>query len=253
MLVDNKFIFINLPRCGSTSFYVSCKLYNLEIEHLYPIYENLNVTVEIKDVDENQIMDFITHGHDDLVSLRKKFGKNYPVIAVKRDRYETFYSLFKHIIWDLRRAFAIKPALFLKNCSLDELFFFKKEDLSSYENRLDVINEFLLKNNFIKKYSKPTAFMQLHSDEYIVNVFNLLLTPSSYWHNHDKDIIWFDIDKLDLMENWVSNKIGKEFKLKHLNSTQNIECSIQLDQNFKDRYDTIYNHYDIPKISFTLI
>ena len=90
-------------------------------------------------------------------------------------------------------------------------------------------------------------------EEYIVNVINILITPSSYWHNHDKDIIWFDIKELNLMEKWVSDKIGKEFKLKQVNSSQHIECSLKLNQNFKERYNSVYDFYDTPKTNKTLI
>ena len=55
------------------------------------------------------------------------------------------------------------------------------------------------------------------------------------------------------MEKWVSDKIGKEFNLKQVNSSQHIECSLKLNQNFKERYNSIYDYYDIPKNSKTLI
>ena len=254
MLVDNNFIYVNLPRCGSTSFHYSCILHDLEIKNLNYEWGKINSKIDFENIDEKNIMDLISHGHEELPSLRERFGLKYPVIAVKRDRYDTFYSLYRHIVFDLRRAFAMKACIFFKNCSLDELFFFKTEDLYSNESRFDIINDFLLKNKLIKKYSIPSeARINLYSDEYIVNVLNILITPASYWHNHDKDIIWFDINKLDLLEKWVSEKIGKEFKLKQVNSSQHINCSLKLDQHFKDKYDSIYNFYDIPKAIKTLI
>ena len=253
MLVGNKFIYVNLPRCGSTSFHYSCMLNGLELKNLNSEWQDKNSKIDFKDIEEANIMDFIQHGHEELPLLRKEFGNHYPVIAVKRDRYDTFYSLYRHIVFDLKRAFAMKACIFFKNCSLDELFFFKTEDLYSNENRLDIINDFLLTNKLIKKYSRPSILTNIYSDEYIVNVLNILITPTSYWHNHDKDIIWFDINKLGLMEKWVSEKIGKEFKLKQVNSSQHINCSLKLDQHFKDKYDSIYNYYDIPKAIKTLI
>ncbi len=253
MLVDNNFIYVNLPRCGSTSFHYSCILHNLEIKSLNLEWGKVNSKINFKNIDEKDIMDSISHGHEELVLLRKKFGKNHPVIAVKRDRHETFYSLYKHIIFDLKRANAHKAHDFFKNISLDELFFFKTEDLYSYENRINIINDFLLKNGLIKNRVKPSKLMDLYSEEYMVNVINILITPSSYWHNHDKDIIWFDIKELNLMEKWVSNKIGKEFKLKQVNSSQHMECSLKLNQNFKERYNSIYDFYDKPKTNKTLI
>jgi hypothetical protein len=135
----------------------------------------------------------------------------------------------------LKRANAHKAHNFFKNINLDELFFFKTEDLYSNENRLNIINDFLLKNEFIKNPARPSKLMDLYSEEYIVNVINILITPSSYWHNHNKDIIWFDIKELNLMEKWVSDKIGKEFNLKQVNSSQHIECSLKLNQNFKEK------------------
>ena len=108
-------------------------------------------------------------------------------------------------------------------------------------------------NKLIKKYSRPEEVINLYSDEYIVNILNILITPASYWHNHDKDIIWFDINKLDLLEKWVSEKIEKEFILRQVNSSQHINCSLELDQHFKDKYDSVYNFYDIPKAIKTLI
>ena len=201
MLVGNKFIYVNLPRCGSTSFHYSCMLNGLELKNLNSEWQNINSKIDFKDIDETKIMDFIQHGHEQLPLLRKEFGDHHPVIAVKRDRHSTFYSLYKHVVFDLRRAFAMKACIFFKNCSLDELFFFKTEDLYSYENRISIINDFLLKNKLIKKYSRPEEVINLYSDEYIVNILNILITPASYWHNHDKDIIWFDINKLDIFYN----------------------------------------------------
>jgi hypothetical protein len=222
------------------------KNYNSEID----IHNN---SVDFTNIKESEIMNLITHGHVPLSLLREKFGFQYPVIAVKRNRYDTFYSLYKHILFDLKRANAHKVYNFFKNISLDELFFFKTENLYSNENRNNIVNDFLLKNGFIKNRAIPSKLMDLYSEEYIVNVINILITPSSYWHNHDKNIIWFDIKELTLMENWISNKIGKEFKIKQVNSSQHMECSLTLNQNFKEKYNSIYDFYDIPKTNKTLI
>ena len=253
MLVDNKFLYISLPRCGSTSFHYSCILNGLNVKNYNSEMDTHNNSVNFTKIKESEIMNSISHGHISIPLLREKFGFKYPVIAVKRDRYDTFYSLYKHILFDLKRAKAHKVYDFFKNISLDELFFFKTEDLYSSENRDNIINDFLLKNGLIKNRAIPFKLMDLNSEEYIVNVINILITPASYWHNHDKNIIWFDIKELNLMEKWVSNKIGKEFKLKQVNSSQHMECSLKLNQNFKERYNSIYDFYDTPKTNKTLI
>jgi len=82
---------------------------------------------------------------------------------------------------------------------------------------------------------------------YIVNIIDILLTPASYWHGNDPDIIWFDFDELDKMEDWVSQKIGKEFKIVKANSSQNIDCLLKIDGEFVKKYDDIYEEYDFFK------
>jgi hypothetical protein len=158
------------------------------------------------------------------------------------------------VIFDLKRANALETYECFKNMSLEDLFFFNTEDLVSPEKRLKVINKFLLKNGLIDhEITTNSKDMTLHSVEYIINIIDILITPTSYWHNHDKDIIWFDMKKLDLMEKWVSDKIGKPFILKQVNTSQHIECQLKLDENFKKRYNEVYDFYDLPKEKITLI
>jgi hypothetical protein len=253
MLVDNKFIYINLPRCGSTSFHYSCILHDLELKNMTDDWNNVNSKIDFKNIDEKTIMNVIGHGHERLPLLRKKFGYEYPIIAVKRDRHEAFYSLFKHVIFDLKRSNALGVYEYFKNMNLDQLFFFKSEDLSSPQKRLEAINNFLLRNGLIKQPVISSKQMTLYSNEYVVNIIDILITPFSHWHNHDKEIIWFDIKDLNKMEKWVSNMIGKPFKLKQVNSSQHIECDLKLDDNFKKRYNEVYDFYDLPKEKLTLI
>lgn len=253
MLVDNKFIYVNLPRCGSTSFHYSCILHDLDIKNMTDDWNNVNSKIDFKDIGEKNIMNFIGHGHERLPFLRKKFGVEYPVIAVKRDNHDMFYSLYKHVIFDLKRCGASKVYEYFKNMDLDQLFFFKTDEISTPQKRLEIINEFLLKNKLIKRAVTSSSQMTLQSDEYIVNIIDILITPPSYWHNHDRDIIWFDIKDLDQLENWVTDKIGKPFKLKHVNSSQYIDCNLNLDESFKIRYSQIYDVYNYPKERLTLI
>ena len=123
MLVDNKFLYISLPRCGSTSFHYSCILNGLDIKNYNSEIDIHNNLVDFTNIKESEIMNLIAHEHIPLPLLRKKFGFKYHVIAVKRDRHDTFYSLYKHILFDLKRAKAHKVYDFFKNISLDELFF----------------------------------------------------------------------------------------------------------------------------------
>jgi hypothetical protein len=223
------------------------------VETLESNSSNNNSKIDFSSVNELEIMNYISHGHEPLIELHKKFGTNYPVIAVNRNRYETFYSLYKHVLFDLKRAGFDSVFNHFKNIDLDNLFFYKSEDLINKQTRWDTINEYLLKNNLISRRYVIPINLSLHSEEYIINIIDILITPASYWHNNDNNIIWFDINNLNEMAEWVSNTTGKPFELKNVNSSKHMDTNLVLNDGFKERYDKIYNHYDLPKSIKTLI
>ena len=101
MLIEDKFIYVSLPRRGSTSFHYSCILHNLEVQTIND-YNSINSKIDFTSINDSDIMNYIAHGHEPLNELQKKFGNHYAIIAVNRDRYEVFYSLLKHSIFDLK-------------------------------------------------------------------------------------------------------------------------------------------------------
>jgi hypothetical protein len=252
MLIENKFIYLSLPRRGSTSFHYSCILADFNIQTVINV-DNVNSKIDFNTIDVSNIMNYIEHGHETLVELKKKFISNYPIIAVKRDRHEAFYSLYKHVVFDLNRAGATNAYEYFKNINLEDLFFYNTIDLYNKKSRWDIINEFLLDKKIIKqKYNIP-RYMELSSPEYIINIIDILITPSSYWHNNDSEIIWFDIKDLAPMSKWVSDITRKPFELKNVNSSKHMDCNLKLDSNFIDKYNSIYDYYDLPKSVKTLI
>jgi len=255
MLVDNKFLYISLPRRGSTSFHYSCILNNLSVANLDVEWNQQNDLVDFRNLDESKIMESITHGHESIVDLRKKFGHNLPAISVYRDRHESFFSLYKHIIYDTNRTGSHEFSKWVSNINIDDLFFFQSSDLTTMDKRWDIVNKFLLKHGFIKKYvrreSNPTKFS--NKEYLLINILVILITPTSIWHNNDKDIIWFDIKEMSKLEKWVSDITGVNFKLKNVNSHSHIETKIKLDDEFKSKYNSIFDYYDLPKNAKTLI
>ena len=255
MLVDNKFLYVSLPRCGSTSFHYSCMLNGLSIQTLKDRLIKGNLKIDFTNTKESEITNLITHGHDELIYLKEEFGDDLPIIAVNRDRHETFYSLYKHIISELNKWEIFEISKWFQEVSLDDLFFYESKDIDTREKRFKVINDYLIKHKFIKKSihyimkeNKPIS-----QDSYLINVIDILLTPKSVWHNNDKNIIWFNINELEKMEKWVSDITNTDFKLKHVNSSSHIETKLILNDEFKKRYNSIYDYYDLPKNTKTLI
>jgi hypothetical protein len=242
MLIDNKFIALSLPRCASTSLYITCLRNNISVEHYdESFYKTWSGNIDMN-LSNEELADIIVHGHDKITDLYKKFGYGYDVIGIRRNRYDRFISLWKHVV-DLANS-ANSPLLNVKleNLKLDDILFYTNDDLVSEKKREEVVNEFINRNG-IRPYM----------NDIVKTIIYILITPISEYHNHDPNIIWFDFDKLYELEEWVSNKLGKPFKLEKSNSSNHFKSNLILNDEFITRYNDIYDYYDIKKTAFTLI
>ena len=240
MLIDNKFIYLNLPRCASTSFHITCMRNNLDIQYYDPILHEQNSFVDMS-LSNEDIADRLSHTHEKIVDLKNKFGKDIPVIAVRRNRYERYVSLWKHIIDELYRVGEMGVYEIFKNLTVDELLSYSSHDIVCNETKYDAIKSFLTRVGSKKHGPYVTAMVYMQ------------MSPTSHYHNHDPNIIWFDMSNLLEMENWVSNKLDKEFKLEKVNSSQHFDCNITIDDYFIKKYNSIYDVYDLPKTTKSLL
>jgi hypothetical protein len=144
MLIDNKFLYLSLPRCASTAFHYSCILNEINVQTHNGEWETANDKIDFKSIDKTSLMNYIYHGHESLIDLQNKFGNEYPIIAVNRDRHQRFYSLYKHILFDLKRMGFERIYEKFSNLTLDELFFFTKDDVATKKQRWDKICEYLI-------------------------------------------------------------------------------------------------------------
>jgi hypothetical protein len=223
MLVDNKFIFLSIPRTASTSFHMGCDKSGINIK-------NINNTQTIE------------HRHETLNDLNIKFGNEYDIIAIRRNRYERFISLWKHII-DLSKVnYSIELSDRLQTLKLDDILFFKNLDLISAESQYNIILQFSERNN-----------IQPYFDEFMKNILLILFRPTCFWHHNNAKIQWFDFGNFIELEEWVSTKTGKLFKMENTNGSNSIECELKLNDSFIERYNSIYDYYDLPKNKKTLI
>jgi hypothetical protein len=236
MLIENKFIYISLPRCASTAFMASCVKENLDIKHyndnynidnqlIYTQYDNIN-QINFQNFDKD-----FAHGHEPIPRLKHKFGYQYDIISVRRNKYERFISLWKHVLKKFDESNNVDTVNKLSNLTIDELLFYKTNDLQSEDSVEEIIEI------FIKKY-------KLNIGEIGKTMLRVLIFPYSKWHNHDPDIIWFDFNELYKLEEWVSIKLNMDFKLIKMNSSNHFECNLTLNDVFKEKYDSIYLPYD---------
>lgn len=241
MLVDEKFIYISLPRCASTAFFISCIKNGFNVKHAYSKSDKIIDNVNVNDLDNIDLVYQVNHFHETIIDLRKTFGDDYEIISVKRNKYERYISYFNHCIGELKRNGNIDLSNKLSELTTDDILFYQTKDLVNKGTKVNLIHDFLNKIGYTK-YNKGIESLLLP-----------MITPISVYHNHDPKIIWFDFNNLDDMEKWVIEKTGKPFKLEVFGSSQNYKSKIKLDSHFIKKYDKIYDYYDVFKEQKTLI
>jgi hypothetical protein len=235
MLVDNKFLFLSIPRCASHSFVVGCGING--IKHNYVsnkatfVYNNINWKNDF-------YLHDIYHPHESLLELEKKFGNNYEIISIQRNRYNRFISLWNHTLMTLKMSGDIINFEKMKKLKLDDVLYFKSKDLYNFD---DLINDFILRNNLSTK------------NQNLKNNIDILFSPTSFFHNFDKRIIWFQIGDLKNLNEWVSDKLNINFKIAHINSSKNIKSKIKMSDKFIRKYNFIYDEFDYNKKEKTLL
>jgi hypothetical protein len=241
MLVDNKFIYISIPRCATTSFLVSCFKNKIDVKHFDNRFDfdyQLNNNDFIKTItDIEELSNNLKHCHEPLPLLESKFGKNYDIISVRRNRYERFISSWKHCIHEIIRSGDTETANILKKLDENQILDFNAEILQT--DNIKNPNKF--SQIFIDKFKLKS------NSKYLNEVFFSVFIPTSYTHQNNNKIIWFDFNELDRMEEWVSEKLNKNFKLVKSNSSNKIDCNLKLTENFIKKYNSIYDRFEIIK------
>lgn len=232
MLVENKFIILMIPRCATTSFLHTCQINNIITDEVRRYgYKNFYTPEEGG-----------THYHESLNRLQEKFGYNYPIIAVRRNKYDLFVSLWKQVLGTFQSLGEIEVFNKIKKVSVDDILFFSPNEynLLSDDDLILAASKFC-ENNGIE--SLP---------QYVGRIL-LIYKPLSWYHHNNKNIIWFDFNKLYELEKWVTDTIGHPFNMVNINSSKSIECNLNNDVYFKKKFDEIYTKYEIVKENKTLL
>jgi hypothetical protein len=166
------------------------------------------------------------HYHYSQHQLQERFGYNYPTIAVRRDKGSAFISLWKQTIGMLSEDSGSEV---LKKLTTDDILFFSETDY----NLLDVNDVERLSADFCKRIG-------LELKQKYIGKFLLFFKPQEWYHNNNPNIIWFDFRELNKLEEWVTNKLGVNFKLVHINSSTEWECNLKDDKYFREKFNKLY-------------
>lgn len=248
MLVDKKFIFISLPRCASTSFMITCLKNGIPIEHVNSEYDNQLIKInDWEKMNNEELADSLIHPHESVYTLQQKFGMNNQIISIRRNKYNRFLSLWKHIIDELYRIKNPDIADIFSKLTTNDIFGnFVANDIYNLESRRKTIDDFLTK-------LKIPKLKTLEEESYVRNMLDILFMPIVELTNDNPNIIWFDIENLGELENWVSNKLSRDFKMEKINSSKHFNSTIIINDDFKQKYDNLFKDFDQRKVRKTLV
>jgi hypothetical protein len=205
------------------------------------MFDRWNSNIDLS-LDNETLADLLIHSHEKITDLKTKFGNGYNIVSIRRNKYERFISLWKHIIDLANDRFPKSDVNKLTKMTAEQILFYKTNDLLSDNTKEYVLNSFFTNND-----------LDDYKDSYMMTMIYILINPTSFWHNNDNNIIWFEFDKLKEFEEWVSDKLGINFVLEKSNGSQHFDCNLKLDDNFIKLYDSIYDYYDLPKQIKTLL
>jgi hypothetical protein len=226
MLIENKIIFIGVPKCASYSFRASCLIHNLKTEY---VNETVNNTMRLG-------MELQYHHHDTIEALEKKFGTKYPYIAIKRDPVKRFISGWGFFIQKVVELFPHKRDYFL---SLDNdyvISFLKKNvtncDLLLNKKTIEVVfDNFLIEHNVTmeRDWEWRKASLKLNT-----------MTSQFAYHKNRSFIKFFDITNMSELETYMSEMLNVDFKMVRENETRVVTAL----ENNKQLTDFVYSYVE---------
>lgn len=219
MLVDNKFLFLKIPRTATVAFERSCFSAGLSIT--YPADNVLAQKQAEKGLEPYR------HAHHSVSKLREYYGKDYPIVAISRDPLERFISAWKYTIKHIAERNP-EVSKVLEGVTNQEFMNAWHSEIGYSANLKDIDKAVNFFRRLVKggvPYNKNT-FM----------IFTTIITGPIRWHENNPDIIYFDIKDLTKLEEYTKDITGKPFKLITINDTKSVYTNLKLDDSLKDFY-----------------
>jgi hypothetical protein len=233
MLVDNKFIFISIPRCATVSFERTCISSKLELDfNPYAL-----ATKQLKNGESPTY-----HSHVEYSILKTLYGDKYPIITINRNPVDRFISGWKYVLSEVQTTDAELYHQLVKLSNEEFMFYFLKHFKNLKFTDTNIINFF---NEFILNF-KLTRNLSVK--------FKTVLLDNSYWTENAEDITYFNFEnEIPKLEEWVSEKCNVDFKLLHTNDTKRIDLNLVKNQSFIDFYHQDLFPTTVKKIEKSLI
>jgi len=221
MLVENKFLFLKIPRTATVAFERSCFLAGLSIN--YPGDNILAQRQADRGIEPRR------HAHQTISKLREHFGNNYPVIAIDRDPLERFLSAWKYVIKSISEE---HPEVSKVLSQVDTNNFIDAwQSEIGYNFNLQDIDKC---SNFFKKLVK--GGIPYNKNTYMI--FTSVMTSPIRWHENDSSILYFKMKENKVLEEYVREVTGKPFEFIITNHTKTIDTNLSINSALEDFYYT---------------
>lgn len=233
MLVDNKFIFISIPRCATVSFEHTCISNKLELD-FNPLM------LSTKQLKTGTIPTY--HSHTRYSGFKDLYGDKFPIITINRNPVDRFISGWKYVLLEVR---TIDVELYhqLIELSNEEFMFYFLKHFKNLNFNETNIKEFF--NEFVFNF-KLTRNLLVK--------FKTILLDNSHWTENADEIIYFNFEnEIPKLNQWVSEKCNIDFKLQHTNDTKKVDLKLIKNQRFIDFYNHELFPTTIKKIEKSLI
>lgn len=239
MLVENKIVFIKIPKNASSSVYKSLVLNNFNVEegHHYVDLERNKSINRWKLQNQPLILDNYHQTYNELDSYFP--NKHYKYVGIKRDSTDRFISAWKYMIRKftdyphMYTSYTNSPLDFSEFTTNEVIEFFKPVATKLYsanqEEVIDVIREFFCSN----------------TDEIVNSGFPQIIRnfQSQYYWGLGKCDLIFNYEKIDLFEKYITDEFNMDFKLLHVNSSS--EINIKLEKT-KELIEFVEKYIDSP-------
>jgi len=229
MLVGNKFLFLKIPRTGTTSFERSCFLANIEVK--YPTEQLLT---HKRAATGNSPL---RHSHEPVNLIREVFGYDYPIVAIKRDELDRFISAWKYCIKNLEDV-DFEAAQILKQVD-NKTFIEAWIEILGYSAQL----------NEVEKITAFVTYLVGRSIPFNLNfysIFSQTLSGPSRWHENNSDILYFDFKNLRSLEKYVKETVSNSFELIISNHTRLQKVNLEPTDDLREFYfkwiDPVYKN-----------
>mgnify|MGYP000409685223 FL=1 len=102
---------------------ITCLKNKIPIEHLNSNFDNQLIKInEWEKMNNEELSDSLLHAHEPLYKLQEKFGVTNQIISIRRNNYDRFLSLWKHIIDELHRVKKFDIADIFSKLTTNDIF-----------------------------------------------------------------------------------------------------------------------------------